>query len=167
MTLFEFTAADVADTSDEWYTPRWIFDAAGLVFDMDVAAPVDPSRRTCPARRYLTPLEDGLSTPWEGLVWCNPPYSRAGPWVDRLAAHDSWLGLFLAYHNKLWLGRLLNAADAMALISPSFGRPDGSKSTPFASLVIAGRGAATIAAVGRIAAADRYAAGAHHIRPGQ
>ena len=65
--LFDVSPADVADTSDDCYTPRWIFDAAGLVFDMDVAAPVDPSRRTCPAAQYLTPVEDGLAQPWTGL----------------------------------------------------------------------------------------------------
>lgn len=26
--------------SDEWYTPRYIFDAIGIRFDLDVAAPV-------------------------------------------------------------------------------------------------------------------------------
>jgi hypothetical protein len=57
-----------------------------------------------------------------------------------LASFVMFVGLFLAYHNRLWLGRLLAASDGMALISPDFGRPDGSTSTPFASLVIAGRG---------------------------
>jgi hypothetical protein len=163
--LFAVSALDVADTSDDCYTPRWIFDAAGLLFDMDVAAPVDPSRRICPARRYLTPVEDGLSQPWEGFVWCNPPYSNAAAWVSRLAGHDRWLGLFVAYHHKIWLGRLVGAADAIALISPDFIRPDGSTSFPHASCVIAGRGAVAISAVGRIAAADKYAAGAYHVRP--
>ena len=41
-TLFPVTAADTALTSDEWYTPRWLFKAAGLVFDVDVCAPVAP-----------------------------------------------------------------------------------------------------------------------------
>ena len=26
-------------TSDDCYTPRWVFDAMGLEFDLDVAAP--------------------------------------------------------------------------------------------------------------------------------
>lgn len=64
--LFDVTAADVADTNDDWYTPPWLFEAAGLMFDFDVAAPVDPSRRTCPARAFLTPIEDGLAQEWGG-----------------------------------------------------------------------------------------------------
>jgi len=87
--LFEIGPADVATTTDDYYTPPWIFDAAGLIFDMDVSAPVDPSRRTCPARRYLTPVEDGLTQPWDGLVWMNPPFSGTAAWVERFARHGS------------------------------------------------------------------------------
>src|ERR1700749_419093 len=106
-TLFDVDAADVADTSDDCYTPRWIFDAAGLVFDMDVAAPVDPSRRTCPALRYLTPVDDGLSQPWEGLVWMNPPYSNCMPWVRRFAEHGRGLALLPLIGRSPWRGQLL------------------------------------------------------------
>ena len=38
--LFEVNESDVAITSDDCYTPRWVFDAMGLEFDLDVAAPV-------------------------------------------------------------------------------------------------------------------------------
>lgn len=31
--------------SDEWYTPRYIFDALNARFDMDVAAPKEGPRR--------------------------------------------------------------------------------------------------------------------------
>jgi DNA N-6-adenine-methyltransferase (Dam) len=76
----ELTADEVAEgTTDEWYTPRWLFDAAGVTFTMDVASPLNPDHRTVPALRYLTILDDGLVTPWLGTVWCNPPYSKADP----------------------------------------------------------------------------------------
>ena len=52
--LFTLTDAHVAETTDDWYTPRWVFDAAGIRFDMDVAAPVNPDQRTCPADRVPT-----------------------------------------------------------------------------------------------------------------
>jgi hypothetical protein len=27
---------------------------------------------------------DGLREPWDGqYIWCNPPYSKPGPWVDK------------------------------------------------------------------------------------
>jgi hypothetical protein len=163
--LFELGAADVADTNDDWYTPPWLFDAAGLVFDLDVAAPVNPVRRTCPARAYLTPVEDGLTVEWGGVVWCNPPYSGPAPWVAKFAAHPDGLMLVPAARSR-WLGTLVGASDATALVSCEFGRPDGSKVSPGGmALVLAARGAECTAALVRVAAADRLANGAYHVRP--
>ena len=175
MTLFEVTAADVAMTNNEWYTPPWIFDAAGLVFDLDVCAPVAPEFRTCPARRYLTVLDDGLSAPWDGLVWVNPPYSDTAPWVDRFIQHPAGLALVKA-GNSSWLRRLLPAADGIALLSlrhdrpegqlRGFMRPDGSRAEYPTLLILAARGELALSALGRIAAADSYTGGAYHVRPG-
>ena len=164
--LFEVTADDVAVTSDDYYTPRWIFDAAGLTFDLDVSAPIDPSKRTCPARRYLTPVEDGLEQPWEGLVWMNPPYSAARRWVDRFTAHRCGLALLPCLKEVFWMGELLGAADAMAIVSTDFMREGGRKSMPFA-LVLAGCGEVAAQAVGRVAAADKYIRGAYHVKPAE
>jgi hypothetical protein len=165
-TLFEVSPADVADTSDDYYTPRWIFDAAGLVFDMDVAAPVDPARRTCPARRYLTPVDDGLTRPWDGLVWMNPPFSGSRQWVERFAGHRDGLALLPAVKGRRWNGDLMRAADAIALITTDFIGPDGSaRMMPYA-LILAGCGPVAVEAVGRVAAADKYVRGAYHVRPG-
>jgi hypothetical protein len=80
-----FTIADVLD-SDAWYTPPWIFDGLGLTFDLDVAAP-DGGVPWIPATRSYSVADDGLLQPWDGLVWCNPPYSAAGPWCVRWANH--------------------------------------------------------------------------------
>ena len=160
--LFEVSASDVADTTDDWYTPPWLFAAAGLVFDMDVAAPVDPARRTCPARVYLTPVEDGLLQPWQGIVWCNPPYSRPGPWVDRFAAHEGSGLILVPASNSAWLGTLVAAADALALVQCEFGRPDGSKEKPRGmALALVARGEECVSALARIAAMDKIARGAY------
>lgn len=158
MFLFDVTAADVADTTDDYYTPRWLFASAGLVFDVDVAAPLDPARRTCPARRYLTPVEDGLTQPWEGLVWMNPPYSAPGKWVDRFAAHRCGLALVPATR-AAWTGPLLQAADAIALLTVAFIQPDRQLGTYRTLLILAACGPVAVGAASRIAAADKYAGG--------
>jgi len=177
--LFDIGPADVADTNDEWYTPRWIFDAAGLTFDLDVCAPVAPEFRTCPARRYLTILEDGLAEPWSGLVWMNPPYSNPAPWVDRFAEHPAGLALLPAA-NSHWRGRYVRAADGIVLMSvnkkerpagPSrwhtgFGRPDGSSVSYPHALILAARGELALSALEGVATADPFAGGAFHVRPG-
>jgi hypothetical protein len=164
--LFQVSAADVALTSDDYYTPRWIFDAAGLMFDMDVSAPVEPSWQTCPARRYLTPVEDGLAQPWEGLVWMNPPYSAPGLWVDRFVAHRCGLALVPATRAS-WAGRLLQAADAIALLTVAFGQRDRRLSSWRTLLILAGCGPVAASAVGRVAAADACALGAWFVRPSE
>lgn len=162
--LFQVGAGQVADTSDDWYTPPWVFRAAGILFDIDVAAPADPARRTCPARCYYSPVEDGLAQPWLGEVWMNPPYSGAAPWVHRWAAHHRGLALLPARKECRWLGELLRAADALAIVNVEFGRPSGGTARlPFAML-LCGAGPTAAAAVARVAAADPYTGGAFHVR---
>jgi len=80
-----FAIGDVID-SDHWYTPAWVFDGLGITFDLDVAAPVEPLE-WIPARRSYTVADDGLGQPWEGTVWCNPPYSAPTAWCYRWAQH--------------------------------------------------------------------------------
>jgi phage N-6-adenine-methyltransferase len=48
-------------------------------FTLDVAAA--PHNAKC--ERFYTREDDGLSKPWSGRVWCNPPYSNLYDWVDK------------------------------------------------------------------------------------
>jgi hypothetical protein len=56
--------------SDEWYTPAYIFDALGCLFDLDVAHPATVATAV-PCKRFLS--SGGLDAPWSGFVWMNPP----------------------------------------------------------------------------------------------
>jgi hypothetical protein len=52
-------------------------------FDLDPCAP-RRSRTRVRARVHLTAEDDGLSAPWRGVVFVNPPYGRAlGAWVAK------------------------------------------------------------------------------------
>jgi hypothetical protein len=89
--------------SDEWYTPPEIFKALGLVFDLDPCSP--GPHHWVPARKVYTKADDGLSLPWEGLVFCNPPYGgRMGqvPWLIRFLDHGNGIGVFRAYTSASW-----------------------------------------------------------------
>jgi DNA N-6-adenine-methyltransferase (Dam) len=163
--LFRLTDNDVAATTDDWFTPPWVFTAAALMFDLDVAAPVNPALRTCPAARYYTAADDGLTAPWVGLVWMNPPYSKATPWVERWAAHPTGMALLPALPEVAWQGTLHAAAHAAALISCDFLRPDGTRARLRWPLILAARGDRAVVALSRVAHADRYARGAYHIHP--
>lgn len=48
-------------------------------FTLDVAA--TPANAKCSA--YYTKEIDGLTQPWKGRVWCNPPYSQIEAWLEK------------------------------------------------------------------------------------
>lgn len=56
------------------------FDAALGPFTLDVAAAAHNTK----CARYFTFEMNGLTQSWAGeRVWCNPPYSRIGAWVEK------------------------------------------------------------------------------------
>ena len=71
--------------TDLWETPQEFFDELDREFHFDLDVCALPENAKC--ARYYTPEQDGLSQPWDGVVWCNPPYGRnIGKWVRK--AHD-------------------------------------------------------------------------------
>jgi len=79
--------------SCEWYTPKWIFEKLGIEFDMDVCSPPNGEGTHVPAKQYLSIDDDGLKTPWVGMVWCNPPFSTCKPWIEKFINHGQGVAL--------------------------------------------------------------------------
>lgn len=125
-TLFDdFQAPVVAKASDEYYTPKWVFDALGLEFDLDVCAPETGPLHT-PAKRWYSATDDGLAQPWQGRVWMNPPYSRPTPWMAKWIAHAN--GLALVPHSKsAWYDNVWNSHAAVVTLPSTlkFVKPSG------------------------------------------
>ena len=68
--------------TDLWETPQDFFDKVNEEFRFTLDACALPENAKC--EKYYTPEQDGLSQPWEGIVWCNPPYGRQiGLWVRK------------------------------------------------------------------------------------
>lgn len=83
-----------AALKDEWLTPPHVIEALGA-FDLDPCSPVDRPWPT--AGKHYTIFDNGLAQPWDGRVWCNPPYGlEAAKWLERCAHHGNAIALIFA-----------------------------------------------------------------------
>ena len=114
-------------TTDSWITPKSFIDRLGP-FDLDPCAST-PQPWPCAARSY-TEVENGLFLPWDGLVWCNPPYGAAlGDWLERMALHKNGIAfVFARTDTRAFFRWVWPFASAMLFVRGrvTFHRPDGS-----------------------------------------
>lgn len=109
-------------------TPRWMIDALGP-FDIDpCASTVRPW--DCAAVNVVE-AEDGLSLPWRGVVWLNPPFDRyqIGRWIGRLADHGNGIALVHARTEAAWFEPIWRSADLILFMADriKFCRTDGTE----------------------------------------
>ncbi len=91
---------------DEWITPPDITLALGP-FDLDPCAAIE--QPWTDARQHYTVELSGLTQPWHGTVWLNPPYgSEIDKWMARMAEHNNGIALIFArtetrtFHQYVW-----------------------------------------------------------------
>ena len=116
--------------SDEWYTPKYVFDALGETFDLDVAAPADPTHVHTPASTFIH--TDSLSVPWFGFVWMNPPFGgRNGlvPWLEKWVSHGAGIALTPDRSSAGWWQYAAHEATSLLQVGHKvkFVRPDGTR----------------------------------------
>lgn len=130
--------------SDEWPTDPAVFadwNQREGPFVLDAAS--TPENAKCPRR-----CVDGLSDPWDGPTWCNPPYSDCEAWVTKALAETACgrcqkaVMLLPSRTDTRWFHLLLAAQDRCTIIfcrgRLRFG--DAKSSAPFPSLVVVIRG---------------------------
>ncbi len=74
--------------TDEHNTPEFITDAARAIMggiDLDPMSNAI-ANRTIKAHQIYTKTDDGLTKPWLGRIWLNPPFSLADRAVEKLIA---------------------------------------------------------------------------------
>ncbi|CCQ72778.1 DNA N-6-adenine-methyltransferase [Magnetospira sp. QH-2] len=82
----------------EWYTPDWILDHLYAAngdqpFDIDPCSPIKGPQAPVWANRHYTVEDDGLTQPWQGRMFINPPFNDLKPWLKK-AAESTWCGEF-------------------------------------------------------------------------
>ena len=99
----------------DWITPKPIIDALGL-FDLD---PCQSRNQPWPcAARGYTADDDGLTKPWSGSVFLNPPYGREiERWIARLAEHGDGVALMFARTDTRWFQTTCRTFSAMLLLA--------------------------------------------------
>jgi hypothetical protein len=105
---------------------KWILDRLGA-FDLDPCA-ADPRPWDCAGENRTS---GGLSRPWRGRVWLNPPFDRyeVGEWVERLARHGDGTALLHARTEAAWFEPCWRSASGILFMADriKFCRPDGSE----------------------------------------
>lgn len=74
--------------SDEWYTPRWVIEAARSVMgeiDLDPAS-CALAQEVVQAGLFWSKQQGGERLGWFGRLWLNPPYSAPALFVEKLLA---------------------------------------------------------------------------------
>ena len=114
MNLYSLPEMDM-NGSDEVYTPPCLFERLSLTFDLDVCAPPG-GLPWIPAKRHFSIQDNGLEQPWNGKVWCNPPYSNATPWIRKFIDHRNGVILIPMCRSRAFV-ELWNSADAVCVPS--------------------------------------------------
>lgn len=114
--------------NDEWLTPPEILAKLGR-FDLDPCAPTKRPWDT--AAKHYTVNDDGLSRPWDGRVWCNPPFGAiAVKWLRKMAEHGNGIALIPARtETSMYFECVWGVADAVLFLKgrPHFHYVDGKK----------------------------------------
>lgn len=131
---------------DGWGTPRGLFNEldAEFGFTLDVCATPDLAK----CERFYTPEQNGLTMPWEGSCWMNPPYSLIEPWtkkaVSSARAGATVVGLLPVRTDLPWFQRDVIGTGAEIRFIAGRIRFDGSPfgkghNAPFPSMIVVWR----------------------------
>ena len=129
----------------EWYTPPEILELIYQVMDIDLD-PASPYPANVLARKHYHKGINGLTKPWSGNIYLNPPYGRdVAQWIQKLSAEyhsGRTKNAILLIHAKTDTRWFCTIADMAAEICAwrgriSFQSPDGKKGKgTFPSLLI-------------------------------
>ena len=129
-----------SSATDEWPTPRWLFDALHAEFGFTLDPCATPENAKCPV--YFTKLEDGLRQEWgKHRVFMNPPYGRViGDWVGKAHRTSREDGLVVCLlpartDTRWWHDHVMQAAE-IRLLRGRLTFEGGRHPAPFPSAIV-------------------------------
>lgn len=102
-------------TKVEWLTPPKLVKKLGD-FDLDPCSPINAP--FLHAKTNYTIEDDGLTKPWFGRVYCNPPYGKdLHLWLSKLQKHRNGIALIFARtETKCFFENVWNKADGLLFV---------------------------------------------------
>ncbi len=136
-------AIHYSSDTPEWNTPNHVIEKVTSVFGEIDLDPCSNSHETpaVPARTHYTVIDDGLTLPWEGKIYMNPPYGREiSSWVKKLSAEyrlgnvTQAIALVPARTDAKWFGMFKDFTKCFIKGRLKFG--DQRNSAPFPSVAV-------------------------------
>lgn len=122
----------------DWATPQGFFDLLDAEFHFTLDPCADEWNHKC--ERYYTKEQNGLVQPWEGVVFCNPPYGRGIiKWVHK-AIFEAKAGAIVVMlvpvrTDTRWFHWLALYVEELRFVKGRLKFGDGKDSAPFPSMV--------------------------------
>ena len=101
-----------------------------------------------PAKKTYTVIDNGLDQPWEGRVWCNPPFSNTAPFSLKMLGHGNGI-LLVPMSKSKWFDMTWRDADGVLVLPSSmkFMRRSGEEKHIFMPCVLFAFGTDNLAAL--------------------
>jgi phage N-6-adenine-methyltransferase len=127
---------------NEWFTPPELVELArGVLGGIDLDPATHPkAQEIIQASQVFTKADDGLTKPWRGRVWLNPPYAQ--PLIDHFVTKmvievtaanvEAAIMLTHNYTDTAWFHRAAEVANAICFTRGrvKFYEPDGEVAAP-------------------------------------
>lgn len=128
--------------TDMWETPQWLYDELNEQYNFTLDACAVQENAKC--TNFYSPEKDGLSQPWEGRVWCNPPYGRnIGKWVQKAAGSGALVVMLLpARTDTRWFHDYIYGKADIKFLRGRLKFGEAKNSAPFPSMVVVFNGEA-------------------------
>jgi DNA N-6-adenine-methyltransferase (Dam) len=115
-------------------TPDYVWQDLGP-FDLDPCAGLNTNIGSINYR--IEDGNDGLILPWQGYVFCNPPFSQKEVWAEKMIQHGNGILLLPERGSAPWFGPLAIECDGYFVMGKKINFIGGPSSNNLGSVLFA------------------------------